>query len=100
MNKQTNLKDVSLKDLRAEVARKEKIGKQAYEAKKQKQRDLGLKHIDTLIELVPEHSRTSCKDENLNNSCGRCSRCVLLEAKRLNYWDEDFELDISILRNT
>jgi len=94
-----DLKDVSLKALRAEVARKEEIGRLKYEAEKQKKRDLWFKHIDVLIELFPEHDCTSCNDGNLTNSCGRCSRCTLLETKKSNYWDEDFELDISIHKN-
>lgn len=30
--------------------------------------------------LVPDHDRTSCSDDNLANSDGRCTRCMLLDA--------------------
>ena len=47
--------------------------------------------------IIPEHGRTSCSDENLNNGIEkddgnfRCSRCMLLDLVEGNVSPEEFK---------
>lgn len=51
--------------------------------------------------LVPEHSRTSCSDDNLSNSHdARCARCTLLKAQTDGYLPSNVEFDFIIRRST
>lgn len=61
-----------------------------------------------LIDVIcPEHSRTSCNDNNLDNglysgdSFTRCARCTLLEILKEGFMPEDHILicDFKITRN-
>lgn len=55
-----------------------------------------VKHIDALLELVPDHDCTSCNDNNRRNVYENCTRCTLLEAKDMGYLDPEIELEIKI----
>ena len=52
--------------------------------------------------LAPEHDRTSCTDENLNNGHGtetrlpRCRRCQLLKAQQRGSWPLYLTLNVQI----
>jgi hypothetical protein len=66
--------------------------------------------------LVPGHDRTSCNDDNLNNSYGgwtgkydentgekvvkipRCARCYFLDNLGTNFEDLEFGFDVSLVR--
>jgi hypothetical protein len=51
---------------------------------------MALKHIDTLLILEPAHACINCSDSNPCNAIrARCTRCVLLVARRDNYWDDE-----------
>jgi hypothetical protein len=94
-----DLTNVPLDQLRAEVQRREN------EAKQQRNENLALRqalivdHVDTLLQLVPEHGRTSCSDANPGNAASdrnpRCNRCQLLRIKQDNY-NDSFVLNISV----
>lgn len=51
--------------------------------------------LDDVNELVPNHDRTSCSDENLANAYPnnmgyvRCVRCAFLYRVRNGYWPND-----------
>jgi hypothetical protein len=81
--------------LRAELQRRAEERRLAEEARLEARRQVGLRHIDALIELTPEHDRSSCSDEHPTNE-GRCSRCTFMHIKSRQYWDSDFELNVSI----
>lgn len=56
-----------------------------------------LRNIDALITLVPTHSHTSCCDEDTRNYMyARCPRCFLLHAKDRGYWDDMYNVLLSI----
>lgn len=51
--------------------------------KAQKDELIYRKHLDTLLELCPEHDRTSCSDEDpCNWGRVKCRRCLLIAVKR------------------
>jgi hypothetical protein len=56
------------------------------------QREWLLKNVDAMLEIVPEHDRTSCYDEHVINGyatteggIARCARCALLTVKTDGY---------------
>lgn len=54
--------------------------------------------LPTLLTLVPEHSRTSCSDEDAGNYDRGCTRCQLLNIEEWNA--SDYEVDISVSERT
>lgn len=96
MNKR--LKEVSTEDLRHELKRREAEAKRLFEEKLERDAVLYLKHIDALLELTPEHARTSCSDGHLINADRGCLRCHLVESKRDNYWDHKYILHMHVTR--
>lgn len=83
---QEALKEVTDQVLEDEMALRKEAAEKAALAKIKKNQALLFKHIDVLLEFVDKHDRTSCNDEDLSNaSSGRCSRCMLLAAKRDGY---------------
>src|SRR5688572_13896881 len=75
----------------------------AEKAKEQAQRDLWLKHQQVLLEMVPEHSRSSCSDADPCNEYEECSRCILLNIVEGNrwgatYWPEDVKVEIRVTK--
>lgn len=100
-------------ELAAEVNRRNAEARDT-EAKRRKQFSQMLfttepKHtlIEALLILHPDHSRTSCSDDNLANAytdaercpTGRCTRCVLMKAFKDDWWDEDLGIHIEIMRH-
>jgi len=73
------------------------------------------KWVDT---FVPEHSRTSCDDDNLNNAYGgftgkydentgekvvrfpRCVRCYLLDSVGCYFQDLEFKVNVEVYLGT
>jgi len=55
-------------------------------------------NINGLLACVPQHDRTSCSDENPNNT-ERCVRCDLLNIKNSGY-NSDVCIDITTERRT
>lgn len=86
-----DLTNVPLDQLRAEVRRREDEAKRQRNENLQLRQALIVTHIDTLLQLVPEHDRTSCSDSNPSNAASgrnpRCNRCQLLQIKQDMYND-------------
>lgn len=77
------IKNMTDQQIRDELAKRE--AQRAEEARKKtiQLQDLSVKNIDTLLELTPDHGRTSCSDENpCNSDRGRCDRCALMKIKK------------------
>lgn len=81
----TDLKDLPSHELQAELKRRADDAEREHQRKAEERRQLVVKHIDALLELQPEHGRTSCSDENPGNP-GRCFRCDLLQIKHEGHW--------------
>ena len=102
MDKSVDIDSASIEELEAALLKKKTEKRQAILAKRIEKNEIALKNIDTLIELVPEHSRKHCNDDNLNNAYDEhdaCSRCFLLSAKRMNYVDEFYSIKVKVLFN-
>jgi len=91
-----DLKNISKKALLAELHRREELENKVEEERVARQRECWLNAVGTLLQLVPEHGRTSCSDDEPHNT-GRCTRCDLLQVKRDQYWPEDLVLDLHIV---
>ncbi|SRR5581483_4661272 len=92
----THLEDVATSNLVQELERRKKAVRDSVVAKRRAEQAVALENIDALLQLVPEHSRTSCSDDKPSNHNGRCKRCFLLVAKDSGWWDLDFKLEIDI----
>lgn len=47
--------------------------------------------------LTPNHGRTSCDDEHLQNAeSGRCNRCVLLMANKTGDFDAEIDIEVNV----
>lgn len=98
-----DLTNIPTHELAKEIERRNQQALADEQKRLQDKADLALRNIDTLLSLVPNHSRTSCHDGKIvngawsasNGGC-RCVRCFLIEAKRDKYWNPDFELDINL----
>ena len=52
------------KQLQEELARREELRKQQLREERKERAEFLSQHIDLLLLLMPEHSRTSCSDKN------------------------------------
>tara|TARA_B100000925_G_C21590843_1_gene296179 strand:+ start:133 stop:432 length:300 start_codon:yes stop_codon:yes gene_type:complete len=84
------------KQLQEELARREELRKQQLREERKERAEFLSQHIDLLLLLMPEHSRTSCSDKNPCNEHRGCVRCNLIYAKDSNCWPENTELSISV----
>ncbi len=100
-------KDLSDEELYAELNRREQARKAQAEAERleRERREREAKEAmfavirersDAFLAITP-HTRTSCSDENPNNSRRGCTRCVLLEFLKESWastedWDIEFDL--------
>lgn len=92
--------------IRDNIASQEKLLREKVELLRQEecrkrdvQMKLAIQHIDTLLDMTPDHDRTSCSDEKPDNyGSARCNRCVLLFAKKNGYFQEDVQISISITK--
>jgi hypothetical protein len=103
-----NLKDISDADLRAELSRREAERKAIEEAEarerlqreddaKQALFDLIRENRDVFLNLVPEHSRTSCSDERPQNPDRNCTRCALLVLLKEGWYaPDDFQVQFAL----
>jgi hypothetical protein len=93
------LESVAEADLLAEIARRRAIRDEQEKVKRLAQQQLWLSSVDFLLTLVPNHNQTSCSDKDVSNGDNlRCSRCILLVAKRYAMWDEQASVEITINR--
>jgi hypothetical protein len=81
------LDKVSEEDLKAELARRQRARDEAENERTRRAHALVVEHVDALLALTPEHSYSTCSDENLayvfpDNGYQKCNRCGLLEIKR------------------
>jgi hypothetical protein len=91
----TELKDLSTQELREELRRREAVAKLQRNEKRSAGHLFVVENIDLLLTLAPEHSRSSCSDDNpLNHDGGggdgrmyRCERCQLLRIKQETWND-------------
>ncbi len=100
-----DLKNISEADLKAELKRREDEKLAEEKQKRDETAATCLRHIDALLELVPDHSRTTCSDSNHCNgeythSSGncRCLRCYLLECKLHEQWSPLMRLNFTMER--
>jgi hypothetical protein len=91
----SNLDHYSEEDLKNELKRREDERQRQIRLKKEANAEFWLSHIDSLLDIVPNHCRTSCNDNNLANY-DRCTRCFLLDAQQTNHWDLEKELHVYI----
>jgi hypothetical protein len=56
---------------------------------------LYLEHIDALMAMIPDHSRTSCSDVNPCNADRHCYRCNLLHLEEFRVMKTPFKLWLS-----
>jgi hypothetical protein len=97
MNKED--REIRKKALQAELEALKSEEKKEEDERREKHAAFCLENIDSLLAIVPQHSRTSCNDQNCcNHDRCRCSRCFLLDAKECNYWDQDYEIELTIRR--
>lgn len=102
MTDQIDLTQIDLKDLEAELKRRqdEIVEKQKRLTREAEQRILD--NIDALLNIVQYHTRSSCSDDSVINGIGsgsgyaRCKRCLLLEVRSQNSWPEGYELDLNL----
>jgi len=71
--------------LRAEIERRRKEHVENEKARVEALRKWVRVHVDDLLEVLPDHSRTSCSDENPCNDNWLCDRCILLRIKEFDY---------------
>lgn len=90
MSKQEQLKKELIK-LKALEANIKKLQEEANEEFSQKI----MTHIDTLIELTPDHEYDICSDDD-RARVHACTRCTLLEAKENEKWDSEDVLLIKL----
>jgi hypothetical protein len=88
-----DIKEISTKDLQAELQRREHEAALEAQRKREAKEQFWIEHLELILQLIPEHSRTSCSDENPNNY-GRCDRCTLLEMRGSTYWNSSYELTL------
>lgn len=95
----TKLTDEELKN---ELTRRRELKIAAWEEAKVVHKKLCEKNINFLLMLTPEHSRTSCSDNDICNGFmdhehyPRCIRCFLLGVAGSEEWPEIAKLSISI----
>ncbi len=75
----------ALHNLKAELQIREAARMKVEQERKQNMACLVLRHIDALLELVPQHGPTSCSDEDPRNANRPCTRCQLLDAKEMGF---------------
>jgi len=91
------LKAITDQALQDEIERRKKIDEETEAARLKKRQELILEHIDVLLEFVDVHDRTTCSDEHPEkNDIGRCSRCMLLKAKKDDY-ASDLYLSVCVM---
>lgn len=99
-----SIKQASLADLRAEVARREQEMAEAALAARVEKNTKIFKHRDVLLSLM-EHGRTSCSDANpINGSLDpgngrtepRCTKCALINLSEFELADVDLGVSITV----
>jgi hypothetical protein len=89
-----NLNQFSDAELQAELKKRREAEKQRIIEQREADAQFWTEKIDLILELIPEHSRTTCSDADPKNE-HRCSRCYVLYAKQFQ-WDSDRELSITV----
>jgi hypothetical protein len=85
-------------------AKKDEIGKRQYDARIRlvaAHGELVLQNVDLFLALTPEHAHRDCSDTNLSDIYEHdepCTRCLLLRSKRQRYWDNEYDIEIKIVK--
>lgn len=81
--------------LKQELKRREEIVEKQRREDLARQQQIIIDNVDSLLNLVPEHDRTSCNDTDMNNANSfRCKRCLLLQLKRDGYMNRPFTIEL------
>lgn len=102
----TDLHDVPDEELAAEMQRRAKERREAEERARMEREARWFSQIEVMLQLVPNHTRTTCSDTNTRNGTDnnlwgyRCVRCVLLEAKEAGVWPTGYVPDFSLRRGS
>lgn len=91
------LSDYDDNALSAELNRREQLRKETEEKLLVEKSVIIHKHVDALLELVPNHSRTSCSDDDPGNA-GRCARCTLLQTQSNGCHDWAYDIVIAFTK--
>lgn len=94
----SELQKLTTNELKAELARRKNELQAEEVVRRDKADQLVIDHADTLLVFIPQHSRTTCNDKNLQSDTSRCKRCFLLYAKEHGYVDGDWEVQIDLHR--
>jgi hypothetical protein len=92
---EAKLVDYTTAELEAEIKERREFEARAREKARRERAEILLTKVDALLEIVPEHSRTSCSDEQYHNM-DRCTRCFLLDVKVCGFWDSSSDLILYI----
>ena len=88
-----NWEFVSDDELRAELERRNEGRRKAAEREQEAHERFILEHISLLLQLVPEHGRTSCLEKDPAYNYRRCTRCTLLHIQQYMWIPDRIRLD-------
>ena len=94
----SELQKLTTSELKAELTRRTNELQALEVVRREKADQLVIDHVDALLVFIPQHSRTTCNDKNLQSDTSRCKRCFLLYAKEHGYVDGDWEVQIDLQR--
>jgi hypothetical protein len=81
-------------DLTKELERRAAIKREEAHQALLKRQQLIVDNVDVVLQLAPEHDRTSCSDKNHYNTMD-CVRCWLLDVKESGIYDSrDLQLKL------
>ena len=89
---------LSDEELQAELIRREIERRKVRNDKIAKGTEFVLQHVDQLLELCPDHDRTSCSDSKVCNHgpAEGCRRCQLLWLKEMGFNSDNVVLDLQL----
>ena len=102
------LSELTDAELQAEILRRAEVKRKEREARLQQQARRMEKVLtrEVVDAFAPEHDRSSCSDETINNSgylistsLPRCVRCELLRAAQEG-WNEEYKTLVTIYLNS
>lgn len=57
-----------------------------------------LENLEIFLPLI-EHTGADCSDDNTDDGGDYpCPRCLLISARRSGYWDDDYDIEISVVK--
>jgi len=90
----TDLSNIPIQELKKEISRREEERLAAKAASLRQHQEIVLKNVQALLDLLPEHDRTSCSDSAPSNK-KRCRRCSFLFIKNEGWVPDDLRVSIS-----